>query len=188
MKRSSHVALFVLGATAFTLAGCQEDKTEAAAFSDLGSCKQAAKSDGWFTEQDCETTFAEATKTYEETAPRYESKALCEEEHGVGACGSEQVASGGGFGGGIFMPLMTGYLLGQMLGGRPSAQPLVRTPGGGYATPSGTTRFGNLGSGKVGASTFDKAPVTKGLAPMTKATVAQRGGFGGSGLGRTVGG
>ena len=84
MKRSGHVALAILGAAAFGLAGCQEAATDAASFPDLDSCLKAATQDGWFTADDCRTTFAEAELLHEETAPRYDSAALCEEQHGDG--------------------------------------------------------------------------------------------------------
>ena len=188
MKRSGHVALAILGAAAFGLAGCQETATDAASFPDLDSCLKAATQDGWFTADDCRTTFAEAELLHEETAPRYDSAALCEEQHGEGNCQPDASASpAGGGGGSIFMPLMMGYLLGSALsGGRPVAQPVFGRAGGGYSTPAGTgiSRLG--ASGKVPTEAFAKAPVTKGQPAMTRATVAQRGGFGATGAGRST--
>lgn len=180
-KRSRTAALSILGAAAFTLAGCQETATDAASFPDKESCLAAATDNGWFTAADCDTAFADALALHDETAPRYESQALCEEEHGPEAC-QPDVAAPQSSGGSIFMPIMVGYLLGQALGGgRPMAQPVVRTPTG-YSTPGGNMRFSSLNSaGKVDSSAFAKAPVTKGLAPMTKASVQQRNGFGTSG-------
>ncbi len=182
-KRSRSAALFILGASAFALAGCQEEKTEAAAFADKDSCVAAASPGGWFTEKDCDTAFADAKALHDETAPRYDSQQVCEAEHGAGACGPDAVAGGGSGGGGIFMPLFMGYMLGQALGGgRVMAQPVVRSGSGGFATPDGGTKIGNLNSGgQIASSAFQKATVTKGQPPMTKAMVAQRGGFGKSG-------
>lgn len=188
MKRSKTVALALLGSAAFGLAACTEEKTEAAAFSDLESCVEAASAGGWFTKQDCEETFADAAKLHDETAPRYESREVCEAEHGAGACG-DQVSNNGGGGGGFFMPMMMGYLIGQALGGgRPISQPMVRTAGGGFASPDGNTKISSLNSsGTINSSAFNKAPVTKGLAPMTQAQAKARGGFGQSST-RGVGG
>ncbi len=187
-KRSRSAALFILGAAAFALAGCQEEKTEAAAFPDQASCLAAASPGGWFTEKDCNDAFAEAQALHDETAPRYESREVCEGEHGVGACGADSV-SGGGSGGGIFMPLLVGYMMGQALGGgRVMSQPVVKTSGGGFSTPNGGTRIGSLNSGgQIAATAFQKAAVTKGQPPMTRAAVAQRGGFGNAGGTRTGG-
>lgn len=187
-KRSRSAALFILGAAAFALAGCQEEKTEAAAFPDEASCLAAASPGGWFTEKDCNDAFAEAKALHDETAPRYESREVCEAEHGPGACGADSI-SGGGSGSGIFMPLLMGYMMGQALGGgRVMSQPVVKTSGGGFATPDGGTKISNLNSGgQVSATAFQKAAVTKGQPPMTKAMVAQRGGFGNTGGTRTGG-
>ena len=180
MKRSRKVALVILGAAAFGLAGCNEEQTEASAFPDKESCLEQASPGGWFTAKDCEDAFAEAQALHDETAPRYESRELCEAEHGVGACGGDSATSSGGGGGGIFMPLLMGYMIGQALGGgRVMSQPVVRSAGGGFATPDGGTKINNLNSGgKISSSAFSKATVTKGLPPMTKAQVASRGGFG----------
>lgn len=181
-KRSRHVALFLAGATVFTLAGCEE-KVDAQAFPDLESClAEAEKGSLFFSAEDCRTTFAEAQQTWEETAPRYESLALCEQEHGVGNCGGDQVTQGQG-GGFSFMPLFMGYMIGSMMGraGGVFSQPMVKTQSGGFSTPAGTQSFAtNRGGGKVSQATFNRAPATMGRPPMSAAQVAQRGGFGAS--------
>lgn len=187
-KRSTRVALFLAGATAMTLSACQEEKVDAQSFPDLQSCVAAANENGiWFTEADCRAQFAAAEAAYVETAPRYESQALCEQEHGEGKCGADPVAAPTGGGGGIFMPLLTGFLIGNMLSrGGVFGQPLLNTRGGGYATPSGNQTFAsNNARGKVAPANFARATPTVGRPPMTQADVARRGGFGAS---RTQGG
>lgn len=188
MKRSRTVAITILGAAAFTLAGCQEETVDAAAFPDLNSCTNAAQNGGMFTVQDCDNAFAEAAALHVEAAPRYDSLAVCEEQHGAGACGDEASATQGGSGS-IFMPLMMGYLIGNMLGGRGGAaasQPLYRTPTGGFTNAAGSSTFSsNSGSAKLGASQFNRPAATVGKPPMSRATAASRGGFGSSGAGRT---
>ena len=183
IKRSRSVALCILGAAAFGLAGCEEKKTEASAFADKESCLEQATPGGWFTAQDCENAFVEAKVLHDETAPRYESQELCEAEHGAGACGGDTASETGGGGSGIFMPLFMGYMLGQALGGgRAMAQPIVRSAVGGFSTPDGGAKISSLNSGgKISATAFNKAPVTKGLPAMTRAQVASRGGFGSTG-------
>jgi len=193
-KRSRHVALMLAGAAVLTLAACEDDKVDAQAFPDLDSCIAAAQKDGlWFTAEDCRTQFAAAEQTFLETAPRYESRELCEEQHGAGACGADPAAGdptaqqqgGGGF---SFMPLLVGYMMGSMLsrGGGVFSQPMVRTPNG-YSTPSGNQTFAsNSGSGRVPAQAFTRAPTTIGQPPMSRAQVAQRGGFGAGATARTA--
>jgi len=121
-KRSKRVAIAIIGATAFTLAGCRDEKIDAVAFPDVQSCKNEASFGGTFTAADCETAFAEAETLHVESAPRYNSLDVCEEQHGEGACGSEAQQTQGGSGG-IFMPLLAGYLIGNMLGGRELFEP-----------------------------------------------------------------
>lgn len=190
MKRSRTVSLGILGAAAFGLAACQqEEQTEAAAFPDEKSCIAAADQNGWFSREDCATTFAEAKALHAQTAPRYESRELCEQEHGPEACAGDPAAATGSGGGSIFMPLLAGYLIGQALGGgRAMAQPVVPKAGGGFATPTGGTQLSRLNStGKMGATAFTKGPTTAGQPPMSRAAVASRGGFGGSAAARSVG-
>lgn len=194
-KRSRHVALMLAGTAALTLAACKDDKVDARAFPDLDSCLAAAQTDGlWFTADDCRNQFAAAQQEHLETAPRYESRELCEQEHGAGACGADPAAGGqaaqGGGGGFSFMPLLVGYMMGSMLsrGGGVFSQPMVRTPGG-YSTPSGKQSFAsNSGAGKVPATTFNRAPSTIGKPPMSRAQVAQRGGFGAGATSRSTSG
>jgi uncharacterized protein YgiB involved in biofilm formation len=181
IKRSRTVAITILGAAAFTLAGCQEEKVDAAAFPNLQACTDTAQNGGLFTVQDCDTAFAEAEALHVEAAPRYDSLAVCEEQHGKDACGTEDTAVQGGSHG-IFMPLMAGYLIGNMLGGRNGAaasQPLYKTANGKFSNAAGTSTFsGNSGSTKLGTSQFAKPATTAGKPPMTQATAKARGGFG----------
>lgn len=193
-KRSRHVALVLAGTATLALAACEEDRVDAQSFPDLESCIVASKDSGlWFTEEDCRKNFAAAQQEYLETAPRYESKELCEQEHGVGNCGNDPAAqgtaqnSGSGF---SFMPLLVGYMMGSMLsrGGGIFSQPMVKTQDGRYSTPKGGQSFAsNKGAGKVATSTFQRAPSTIGKPPMSAAQVSQRGGFGSSSTSRSSG-
>lgn len=190
-KRSRTVALSILGAASFAIAGCREEQVEAQAFPDLASCKAAAAEGGLFTAQECEQTFAEAEQLHVESAPRYDSLQVCEEQHGVGNCGSEdqQVQNGGS--GSIFMPLLAGYLIGSMLGGGglSRAQPMYRTPQGGYTNAARTSTFSsNTGRAALSSNQFARPAQTMGQAPMTRATAASRGGFGSTGGSRSIGG
>ncbi|QFS83248.1 hypothetical protein FIU97_10455 [Roseivivax sp. THAF40] len=187
-KRSNRVAIAIVGAAAFTLAGCREEQVDAAAFPDLQSCLDQASPSGMVTAQDCETSFAQAEALHVEAAPRYDSLAVCEEQHGEGACGSEAAATQGGSSG-IFMPLLAGYLIGNAMSGRAgmaAAQPLYKTSDGRYTNAARTSVFSNnRGATKMSTSQFLRPATTMGQTPMTRATAASRGGFGASGAGRT---
>ncbi|MEQ3624205.1 MAG: DUF1190 domain-containing protein [Celeribacter sp.] len=183
-KRSRTVALAIVGAASFTLAGCRDEQVDAQAFPDLESCKSAAAAGGLFSSSECDTAFADAEALHVESAPRYDSLAVCEEQHGEGACGSEdQVAERGS--GSIFMPLLAGYLIGNMLGGgrgMAAAQPLYRSSDGRFTNATGSSTYSsNSGRAKMGSSMFARPPATVGKAPMTRASVASRGGFGSTG-------
>ena len=84
-KRSRHVALVLAGTATLALAACEDDRVDAQSFPDLQSCIAAAEENSlFFTAEDCRTNFAAAQEEYLETAPRYESKELCEQQHGAG--------------------------------------------------------------------------------------------------------
>tara|TARA_R110000744_G_scaffold117784_1_gene220210 strand:- start:178 stop:759 length:582 start_codon:yes stop_codon:yes gene_type:complete len=187
-KRSNRVAIMIVGATAFALAGCREEQVDAAAFPDLQSCVDEASRGGMFTAQDCETSFAQAEALHVEAAPRYDSIAVCEEQHGEGACGTEASATQGGSGS-IFMPLLAGYLIGNMLGGKAgmsASQPLYKNADGRYTNAARTSTFSsNQGAAKLNTSQFVRPTSTIGKTPMTRATAATRGGFGKAGGSRT---
>lgn len=187
-KRSKHVAIAIVGAAAFTLAGCREEQVDATAFPDLQSCLDQSVAGGMFSRQDCETAFSDAQELHVESAPRYDSRAVCEEQHGEGACGTEAAAASGGSGS-IFMPLLAGYLMGNMMSGRSgmaAAQPLYKTSDGRFTNAARSSTFsGNSGSTKMSTSQFVRPASTVGKAPMTRATATSRGGFGSTGAGRT---
>lgn len=184
-KRSRTVALTILGAAAFTVAGCREEQVDAQAFPDMASCEAAAAQDGLFSVEECDKAFAEAEALHVESAPRYDSLQVCEEQHGEGNCGSEEQQVSNGGSGSIFMPLLAGYLIGNMLGraggGMAASQPMYRNAQGGFTNASGTTNFGsNAGRATMGAQNFTRPAATAGRAPMTRATAGSRGGFGAS--------
>lgn len=191
-KRSKTVALSILGAASFALAGCQEEKIEAQAYPDLATCKAEVGQGGLASTEACDVAFAQAQALHVEAAPRYDSIEVCESQHGEGACDSEQAQVGSSGSNGIFMPLLTGYLIGNMLSGRSGlagSQPMYSKAGGGYTNAAGSASYSsNKGKGSLGSSQFAKPAATAGKAPMTKASIASRGGFGKSFGSRSYGG
>ena len=185
-KRSRLMPAILLGAGAFALAACEDDRVDASAFPDLASCQSAAREGTVpFSAADCDAAFTQALVEYERSAPRYDDLALCEEQHG-GEC----VAETGPGGSSIFLPLMAGYLMGSLLSNnRAATQPLYRDSAGRYATASGGTVLnGNRGSAKLAPTAFRAAPATAAAAPMTRATVQAKGGFGSSRTSTSAGG
>ncbi|MGR3571456.1 DUF1190 domain-containing protein [Brevirhabdus sp.] len=189
-KRSRRVNLAIMGAAAFTLAACKHDTVETKVFPSVEDCKQASTGgDGSLSAAECQAAFDEALQEHRKAAPSYTDQALCEEQHGTGSCVADDRQGGGGS---FFMPLLAGYMIGNLLGGGrglASARPLYRTGGGGFSTPNGNAVFNaNRGTAKVSPKAF--APVTaSGIAkPMSRSAVAARGGFGATGAGRGFGG
>ena len=178
MKASVPRRITLLGAASvIALAGCQEEQAEIVVFDDPANCAASGVD-----AQTCEEQFAQAQAEHEETAPRYDAREVCEAEHGADACIEDADRPS------IFMPLMAGFLMGQLLSGRGfGSRAMVPTAGSGYATTDGNTRASNLsGRGTVAASALTtRGADTRNAAPLTRSSVARAGGFGGS---RTSGG
>ena len=186
--RSRNVRIALLGAAAFGLSGCVPEDVATQVFPSLAECRAAALDlTGAFSVEDCEQAFALAEVAHNETAPRYNELALCEEQHG-GECTVDPAAASSG-GGSIFMPLMMGYMMGSMMNnGRAAmaAQPLYRTASGTFSTPSGATNLNaNRGAINLAPTNFRAAAPTSAAQPMSRATVRATGGFGAA---RTGGG
>lgn len=172
--RGARMAL--LGAAAFGLAACQEDGVEAVAFPDEAACVEA-NADDPDARAACGEALAAAEAEHRRSAPRYDEQALCEEEHG-GACVAEDREGGGG----VFLPIMAGYMMGRMLSGGSAqtlAQPLYRGRDGALATATGGARFAGPGGAQtVRGTAFQAPPATAGAEPMSRANLRATGGFG----------
>ena len=180
MKAKRPARIVLAGASVLALAACQEETTEASVFRNQGVCENAGVDPAT-----CAAAFETAQAEHEETAPRYDAQAVCEEQHGAGNCVAEEQAGGGGS---IFMPLMMGYLLGSALGGGLRSRPLVGGgQGGGFRTTDGRVATNGLnGRTSVRSGAFNATPAsTRNAAPLTRSTVARSGGFGAA---RTGGG
>ena len=169
MKRSSTLTLALMSATALTLAAC-DNSEQAAIFENVEQC---SSQDGFDT-LSCETNLQLAQEEHIRAAPKYSSFADCEADFGAEQCepAPQQSSSGGS----IFMPLMMGYMMGNMLSGRSNVatQPLYRS-----RDDSKNFRTGDNQkvSGKTGIS---KVPAQVARAPSTKTSTIRRGGFGSS--------
>lgn len=167
MKRSKHLKLALMGASALTLVAC-DNAEDVGVFETVNQC---AAQEG-FGKQGCETSFAQAQAKHASVAPKYTSAADCEADFGAAKCeiAPQQTQSGGS----VFMPMMMGYMVGNMLGGnsRVSPQPLYRSK-----TDPKNFRTGdnNKVSGKTGLT---KVASSVARAPSTKTSTIRRGGFG----------
>ncbi|WP_062066584.1 DUF1190 domain-containing protein [Cellvibrio sp. OA-2007] len=183
MKRSKKTALVLMVPVAtLLLAGCGEESQQALVFSDPSECSAAGLND---TAQ-CNAEFAAAKALHPQVAPKYLDKAECEVDFGAGNCETapQQTTSGGS----VFMPMMMGYMMGQMMnrGGSNFQQPAAA--GAGAAGSKVPTQ--PLYKSRDDRGTFRTAtnkPVAGGIGPITlkpsqvKPQVGQvvsRGGFG----------
>ncbi len=174
MKKSRSIRLVLLGTASVALSACGDSgavpqdarfyPTVQECAADLGAAA-------------CEEAKAAAERALATEAPRFAQKQQCEAEFGVGNCETRQTAGGGSF----FMPLLMGYMVGNMMGGNRYSQPVYRGPDN-SAVMSNRGRLFNVGSfGNAGTrSAFRAAP---------QATEIRRGGFGttATGFGATGG-
>ena len=172
MKSKAPRRIVLAGVSALALAGCREEAADVTVFDGPEACRQSS-----FDAAECEGAYEQALAEHEETAPRYDAQAVCEAEHGQGACVVEERPGGGS----VFLPLMSGFLLGQMLsGGMARGRPLVRTGAGGFSTTDGRIATSSLsGRSQIGAGAYNANPAsTRNAAPMTRSSIARTGGFG----------
>lgn len=168
MKRSKSIGLVTMGVSVIALTACEEPQVDALVFDTLQQCL----ADQDLTREQCETNYNDARNRHVATAPKYTSQQACEADFGSAQC--EQAPQRTQSGGSVFMPLMMGYMMGSMIGGRSGvvSQPLYRS-----ADDSKTYRTAD--NKKVGTTT-GKTQVARSAtrAPSTKTSTVSRGGFG----------
>jgi len=187
-RRPRTIRLALLGTVGLIgLAGCEQQDPLAGhdVLRDQAECSSRPDPDA------CRMALADARAAHVQTAPRFASLRECEDAFGEGNCGTPDriLAGNDAFSaaqpagdpnqpaqeqqtrssGGVFMPLLMGYMLGRSLGG-PSpwgAQPL-------YRDPNNMAYTGNRPLGQLSGTRFPDAP------KATPTSVA-RGGFGRTG-------
>jgi uncharacterized protein YgiB involved in biofilm formation len=172
MKRWHSLSVAALmGVSTIALTACEEPKVDAAIFDSLQRCIN----EPGMLREDCERSHAEAKSQHVAVAPKYASAAECQADFGVGKC--EQAPQRTQNGGSVFMPLMMGYMMGSMIGGRGfgGSQPLYRSAGDPktYRTADNRKAGSTLGRTRVASSATSR--------PSVKTSTIRRGGFGSSG-------
>ena len=175
LSRVAPVALAV-GAV-FALAGCEKSDENVTLYQNSDDCSRANPS---MSEQ-CTTAYNNARKEAEKTAPKYSSRADCVAEFGEDQCtqvpaqaGMAAESSSGSF----WMPLMAGYMMGRMMGGGYSQQPLFtsrapNSPANGKFVDASGRNYGPA----TGGRSMNVPKTAMAPKPATSATVT-RGGFG----------
>ncbi|MND80012.1 hypothetical protein D3C80_717750 [compost metagenome] len=186
LKRSRVLHVSSLMATAsFSLAACGAPQVTAPepepvqAYTSLEECRVAND----ISDAECDAAQAAAQKAAAETAPRYATQSECEGQWGPSQCQPNQ--SGGGS---FFTPLLTGFIVGQMLngGGYRGGGPLYRDRDGRYSNGyGGGYTYRDYRTGKTLTNGREHGDVAR-QAPsrvQSRTTVVSRGGFGGGGRG-----
>ena len=167
MKRSRSLKLALMGASALTLVAC-DDPQDVAIFE---SVEQCVRQDG-FGMEDCKANMETAKAEHVRVAPKYTSAADCEADFGTEQCETAPQKTQNG--GSVFMPLMMGYMMGNMLSGRSrvATQPL-------YRSKDDRKNFRTADNKKISGKTgISKVSSKVARAPSTKTSTIRRGGFG----------
>lgn len=169
-SRSSISVTLLMGVSLIALTACEEPKVDASIYSSLEQCKR----DPIASSDQCESSFKEAQSQHAAVAPKYATAADCQADFGDGKCEAAPYKTTSG--GSVFMPLMAGYMMGSMLGGRGSmmSQPLYRSAQSPNSYRTADNR--NVGS-KTGATKVARSATSR---PSFKTATRSRGGFGSS--------
>jgi len=166
MKKSRTIKLALLGSASMALAACGDDgpPDDSRFFAEAKECVAI------YGDAPCADAALTAEKAHLTQAPKFARQEQCEAEFGAGNCETRQAASGGSF----FMPLLMGYMMGNMLGGNRFSQPVYRGRDGGAVMNNGGRLYnvGNFGGATAAGRTASFRPA--------QASPISRGGFGGS--------
>lgn len=113
-KRSRKVALVLMIPTAsLWLAGCAEEPEITQVFVNAEQCAAFSNPP-----EACAAEFAKAKEIHQQIAPKYLTLADCENDFGSGNCeiGQQNDNANTNASSGSFMPMMMGFMAGQMLG------------------------------------------------------------------------
>lgn len=179
--RSYRVAPVALAISAvFMLAGCEQADETVSLYKNADDCSTSNPS---MSEQ-CTTAYNNALKEAEKTAPKYATREDCVAEFGEAQCTQAPAQAGmaaeSQSSGSMWMPLMAGYMMGRMMGGRGYAQqPLFSSKNA--ASPA-NGKFVDASGKSYGPATAGGRSMTvpkTAMAPKPAVTnTVTRGGFG----------
>lgn len=193
MKKSSAVALMLLG-SAGLLAGCNsEPDVQTGVYETVEQCKADSKVVREKSDQ-CETSYKAALEDNQKNAPAFKDVKDCEDEFGPGKCQvappqhTAQQNNGGGSSQSVFIPLMMGYMMGQnshqydrdrySTAVAPQAVYRSRSSSGAFVNAGGGFVSQNVGAVKV-SPRGEAASYSPAKQSTVKTTTMARGGFGG---------
>lgn len=192
MKRSTRVSLVLLASVsaAAALSGCEQ--TPAAPADNGGTFANKAECIAVYDQATCDAADKLAMQEHLQNAPKFNNQAACAAEYGADMCRPAS-AYGGSNNGGVFVPMMMGYMMGSMnstpaplyYGNRRERDYYGRTHNG--AAPIFSSGRGLSRTAVVGAAPFSTSRPsgisTKGALKSSTAMTppgSARGGFGSS--------
>lgn len=118
MKRSKKAALVLMApAASLLVVGCST-KDPALVYGSLEECI----SSGINSEEQCRVDYGKAAQLHPAVAPKYVNRAECEADFGADKCEeAPNTSENSSHSSGFFMPMMMGFLAGQMLNGTKGA-------------------------------------------------------------------
>jgi uncharacterized protein YgiB involved in biofilm formation len=188
MKRTRRLTLTTLmAAGGMSLTACGDSPADNVAIENPGktvdawayASLQECKDKNEVPDDACDTA-QKAALADETKGPKYDQQATCEEVYGPGQCVPRSQAGGSGS---FWGPLVTGFIVGQMLdGGGWGGRGMYRNHrDGGFYTTSGGRVWTDYSTGRtrVGSRGFDPPAAIAPQKVQTRSSVISRGGFGG---------
>ncbi len=171
--QARHLTPVALAASAiFALSGCEQSDQTVSMYQNADDCSRANPGQ----HGQCTTAYNNALKEAEKTAPKYATREDCVAEFGENRCQQSSSASAGG--GSVWMPLMAGYMMGRLLSGGFSQQPLFSSSSA--ASPA-RSQYVDASGRSYGTATPGRTTTVPASAmapkPATTTTIT-RGGFG----------
>ena len=148
---------------------------DAYTYQSLAACKAAKE----ISDEACEQAAKTAIADQDKSGPRFDQRQTCEDVYGAGQCVPK-----GSQGGGIWGPLLAGFVVGRMLDGGYRGTGIYRDGrDGGYYTGFGGRLQSDYSTGRtrVGVNGIDPPAAIREAPPkvQTRTSVLSRGGFGG---------
>lgn len=173
MKRSKSIKLVVMATTTATLAGCSDEPdVDGRVYKTETECV----SDTYVSDEICVEALEAGKQIHETSGPRYDSAALCGEQHGANACTS---ATSNGLS--YYTPFPVGYFIAGAVTSellRSNVRPVYPERGSSRYYTSGGYYVGNYG-GSTWRTYSDSVKTPPAPAKVqTRTSVASRGGFG----------
>lgn len=116
MRKAFAAKPLAIGVASIFLAACGGSREQAVIYNTVDDCVE----DNPEQSQACQLAYQQALEEAERTGPKYASQRMCEDEFGRNQCYYADTQSGS-----FFMPLMAGYMLGNLMSsGRYYSQPM----------------------------------------------------------------